>query len=72
MLRNGEHVREDPREKLLKILNFLKDSTSLTGIKFPRNHNLLIRKIYKYIKPNTNIIKTNFLDLEQLDKDKLK
>jgi hypothetical protein len=58
------------REKLKKMLKNLKDNTSSTMIKIPKNFSLLLRKIYKYIKPHINLIDINFLNLEEIDNEK--
>lgn len=61
---------EDYREKLKKYIQNLKDNTSVRNIKIPKNFPILIRKIYKYIKPNINLININFDDLEEIDREK--
>jgi hypothetical protein len=61
---------ENSREKLKKMLKNLKDNTSSRMIKIPKNYTLLLRKIYKYIKPHINLIDINFLDLEEIDNEK--
>ena len=58
------------RDKLLKILQNFKDLSSNRTIKIPKNFCILLRKIYKYIKPNTNLININFNDLEEIDREK--
>ncbi len=61
---------DNPREKLKKYLKNLKDNTSIKNIKIPKNFPIILRKIYKYIKPDINLININFMDLEEIDKDK--
>ena len=60
----------DPREKLLKILELLKDQTTTSSLKIPKNFGLFIRKLYKYIKPKINLRIVNFNELEEIDKEK--
>lgn len=61
---------DSSREKLLKILQNFKDITANKVIKIPKNFNILLRKLYKHIKPNTNLININFNDLEEIDREK--
>jgi 5-bromo-4-chloroindolyl phosphate hydrolysis protein len=63
---------ENSREKLKKMLKNLKDNTTAKSFKIPKNFNLLLRKVYKYIKPNINLIDINFADLDEIDRDKQK
>ena len=43
---------EDSREKLLKIIETLKDHTSSKSVKIPKNYPKLFKSLYKYIKPD--------------------
>lgn len=61
---------DSSREKLLKILQNFKDLSSNKIFKIPKNYCMLLRKIYKYIKPNINLININFNDLEEIDREK--
>ena len=70
MNKNFSEFRTDPREKLLKILELLKEHTTSNNLKIPKNFNYLIRKLYKYIKPKINLMNVNFNDLEDIDKEK--
>ena len=67
---NKKNIKEDPREKLIKILEIFKENTSPLNIKLPKNSAVRLRKLYKYIKPNINLIKISFNDLEEIDKEK--
>ncbi len=61
---------DNPRDKLKKYLKNLKENTSTKNIKIPKNFPIILRKIYKYIKPNINLININFVDLEEIDNEK--
>ena len=63
-------VSDNSREKLKKYLKILKDNISSKTIKIPKNFPVLLRKIYKYLKPNINLIDINFNDLEEIDKER--
>ncbi len=60
----------DPREKLLKVIELLKDHTTNNSLKIPKNFGFLIRKLYKYIKPKINLMNVTFDELEEIDKEK--
>lgn len=62
---------EDPREKLLNIIQILGEECAYKTIKIPKNYSILIRKLYKYLKPHINIIQINFNKLEEIDKEKM-
>jgi hypothetical protein len=68
--RTNVNRRDSSREKLLKILQNFKDITSNKVIKIPKNFYIILRKLYKHIKPNTNLININFNDLEEIDREK--
>ncbi len=69
---NSSRNKEDiVREKLLKILQNLKDLNSNKVIKIPKNNSIILRKMYKYIKPSyINLININFNELEEFDREK--
>jgi hypothetical protein len=69
-MNRGVSQLDNSREKLKKYLKILKDNTSSRIIKIPKNFPVLLRKIYKYLKPNINLIDINFNDLEEIDKEK--
>jgi hypothetical protein len=64
------HKTEESRDKLFKILENFKENTTTKTIKIPKNFPLLVRKLYKYIKENNNMMNINFNELEQIDKEK--
>ena len=61
----------DTREKLLNILNILINHTSNEKIIVPKNYETLMRKLFKYINPNSNLINISFGELEEMDSEKL-
>ncbi len=70
MNRNNISKSGDPREKLLDIFEIFKDHTTTKSIKIPKNYSLLFRKLYKYIKPEINLVNITFDELEEIDKEK--
>jgi hypothetical protein len=70
MNKNSNVKEEQPREKLLKIIELFKDNTSTRTVKIPKNFSLLLRKLYKYIKPKINLVNITFDELEEIDKEK--
>jgi len=61
----------DTREKLLNILNILINHTTNHKIIVPKNYENLMRKLFKYINPNANLITISFGELEEIDSEKL-
>jgi hypothetical protein len=70
MIKNSNSKEEQPREKLLKILEIFKDNTTNKSVKIPKNFSILLRKLYKYIKPKINLVNITFDELEEIDREK--
>jgi len=70
MNRNKKGKSYDPREKLLDIFEIFKNHTTTKFIKIPKNYSLLFKKLYKYIKPEINLVNITFDELEEIDREK--
>jgi hypothetical protein len=70
MIKRNSSKTDDTREKLLKIIEVLKEHTSSKSIKIPKNYPKLFHDLYKYIKPEINYISVSFDELEEIDREK--
>ncbi len=70
MNRSGNSKNADQREKLLDIFEVIKDHSSTKTLKIPKNYPKLFRRMYKYIKPDINMVNIGYNELEEFDKDK--
>lgn len=61
----------DLREKILNILHILINHTLNHKIIVPKNYEDIMRKLFKYISPNANLITISFGELEEIDSEKL-
>jgi hypothetical protein len=59
---------EDSRLKMLKILQTLNDICSIKQVKLPKNIGFLFRKLYKYTKSHTNMLKIGFYNSQTSSK----
>ena len=64
--------KESSRDKLLSIINILRENTTDKHLKITKGFQEKVRKLYKYIKPIITLLSVNFDNLDQIDEEKKK